>query len=392
MRDELRAAYEERLPILHELAANLERETRRQLDGMPHIDRISFRAKEVESFLDKVLERRIDPPYEEPLIEVEDQVGGRILVFFVSDVAPAREQAERLFTPVEAVLRRPESYNVFDYESFHAIYGIPPPIKPADWGERDDLPRRSSCRSELSFSTRTPSRSTTSPTSRRHRRAKTSAASWRGLRRAAGVPTRPSSASAWSLPKRVTPSQRLLEGTSFVGGADVVAVLAQCGGDPARGDVRVEEEPHRALIGAERVDGGVLAPQLLERAAVVGDRVVDLLWERLVVREREADVRFGEIGRVRGALRRVEAARRRDDLPHVQRRADHPRPAVPIRPSKRDPREPPGAQRLLSEGLDHGSLAAARALGLERHQLIGDPGQAHAERLRLGRHEATVSQ
>lgn len=141
MRDELRAAYEERLPILHELAANLERETRRQLDGMPHIDRISFRAKEVESFLDKVLERRIDPPYEEPLIEVEDQVGGRILVFFVSDVAPAREQAERLFTPVEAVLRRPESYNVFDYESFHAIYGIPPPIKPADWGERDDLPR-----------------------------------------------------------------------------------------------------------------------------------------------------------------------------------------------------------------------------------------------------------
>jgi putative GTP pyrophosphokinase len=141
VRDELRAAYEERLPLLQELAANLEHETRRQFDGIPHIDRISFRAKGVESFLDKVLERRIEPPYEQPLIEVEDQVGGRILVFFISDVDPARAQAERVFTPVEAVLRRPETYNVFDYESFHAIYGIPPPMKPASWDNRDDLPR-----------------------------------------------------------------------------------------------------------------------------------------------------------------------------------------------------------------------------------------------------------
>ncbi len=141
MLDELRAAYQERLPLLQELAVNLEHETRRQFNGIPHIDRISFRAKGVESFLDKVLKRHVDPPYEEPLIEVEDQVGGRILVFFVSDVDTAREQAERLFTPVEAVLRRPESYNVFDYESFHAVYGIAPPIKPAGWDERDDLPR-----------------------------------------------------------------------------------------------------------------------------------------------------------------------------------------------------------------------------------------------------------
>jgi ppGpp synthetase/RelA/SpoT-type nucleotidyltranferase len=141
VRDDLRAAYEERLPLLQELAAKLEHETRRQFEGVPHIDRISFRAKGVESFLEKVLERRVDPPYAEPLIEVEDQVGGRILVFFVSDVDSAREQAERLFTPVEAVLRRPETYNVFDYESFHAIYGISPASKPAGWDERDDLPR-----------------------------------------------------------------------------------------------------------------------------------------------------------------------------------------------------------------------------------------------------------
>jgi len=141
VRDEVRQRYEERLPLLQELAANLERELRRQFDGVEHVDRISFRVKSTDSFLDKVLERRVEPSYDEPLIEVEDQVAGRILVFFLSDVEPAHVQAERLFTPVEAVQRRPTRYNEFDYESFHAIYGIPPQTKPARWNERDDLPR-----------------------------------------------------------------------------------------------------------------------------------------------------------------------------------------------------------------------------------------------------------
>lgn len=141
MRDELRQRYRERLPLLEELAANLEGELRRHFEGMLHVDRVSFRAKGVDSFLGKVLERRVEPGYDEPLIEVEDQVAGRILVFFVSDVEPARAHTERLVTPVEAVQRRPARYNEFDYESFHAIYGIPPQMKPTDWDERDDLPR-----------------------------------------------------------------------------------------------------------------------------------------------------------------------------------------------------------------------------------------------------------
>lgn len=141
MRDELRAQYEDRLALLQELAATLERDLRRHFDGAPHIDRISFRAKGTASFLKKVLERRVKPPYEEPLIEVEDQVAGRVLVFFVSDVEPARAKVEGLLTPVESVLRQPSRYNEFDYESFHAIYGIPPQMKPQGWDERDDLPR-----------------------------------------------------------------------------------------------------------------------------------------------------------------------------------------------------------------------------------------------------------
>jgi ppGpp synthetase/RelA/SpoT-type nucleotidyltranferase len=141
VRDELEARYELRRPLLEALAANLERELRRHLEGIPHIDRVSFRTKGTPSFLDKALERRVEPAYEDPLIEVEDQVAGRVIVFFISDVEPTRVQTERMFTPVEAILRRPAHYNVFDYESFHAIYGVPPTVKPPGWDERDDLPR-----------------------------------------------------------------------------------------------------------------------------------------------------------------------------------------------------------------------------------------------------------
>jgi putative GTP pyrophosphokinase len=138
---ELGRRYAERLSLLEELATNLESELRRHFDDESHIDRISFRVKGRTSFVEKALERRVEPAYSEPLIEVEDQVAGRILVFFLSDVEPAREHAERLFAPVEAEERRPARYNEFDYESFHAIYGIPVQFKPVGWDKRDDLPR-----------------------------------------------------------------------------------------------------------------------------------------------------------------------------------------------------------------------------------------------------------
>lgn len=140
-RDQLGQAYAERLPLLEALAVILEVGLRRHFNGQAHVDRISFRAKGRTSFVDKVVERRVEPGYSEPLIEVEDQVAGRVLVFFLSDVEPARLHAERMFTPVEAVQRRPARYNEFDYESFHAVYGIPIQLKPPGWEKRDDLPR-----------------------------------------------------------------------------------------------------------------------------------------------------------------------------------------------------------------------------------------------------------
>jgi|BarGraIncu01122A_1022018.scaffolds.fasta_scaffold228143_2 hypothetical protein len=45
----LRSAYAARDPLLKELAARLDDATRAALDGVPHIDRICFRVKDLAS-------------------------------------------------------------------------------------------------------------------------------------------------------------------------------------------------------------------------------------------------------------------------------------------------------------------------------------------------------
>jgi putative GTP pyrophosphokinase len=139
-RGDVEAIYRERLPLLKALANNLEREVNAQLNGVPHIDRVAFRAKAPDSYIVKVYDRRIDPPYAAPLLEVEDQVAGRVTVFFLDDVDVVLERLRRLFGEVELAERRPEKVTEFDYEGFHAVYNIPPHCKPSDWNHRDDLP------------------------------------------------------------------------------------------------------------------------------------------------------------------------------------------------------------------------------------------------------------
>jgi putative GTP pyrophosphokinase len=139
-RKELTAAFERRHPLLEQLAANLHTVTLGQLDGTPHIDRISFRTKSVDSFVGKVIERHLDPPYQEPLVEVEDQVAGRVIVFFTDDIDIVRESVDHLFSAVEASRHEPDRENEFDYESFHAVYAIPPNVLPQGWDEIDAMP------------------------------------------------------------------------------------------------------------------------------------------------------------------------------------------------------------------------------------------------------------
>jgi putative GTP pyrophosphokinase len=137
---QLARLYEQRVDLLQALATQLEEALCSHLADVPHIDRVAFRVKTPTSFAAKVLERDSEPPYTAPLVEVEDQVAGRILVFFLDDVAVVQAAVAKLLNPVEIQRRQPDRSNQFDYESFHGIYDIPPPYKPEGWHELADGP------------------------------------------------------------------------------------------------------------------------------------------------------------------------------------------------------------------------------------------------------------
>lgn len=140
MPNRVREHYSNRLPLLEGLRKELERETKVAVTDLEHIDRVGFRVKGVDSFFNKASDPSNTPAYADPLVEVEDQVAGRVIVFFVSDIKPTRERLERTFNTVERRQRRPVKDEEFGYESDHLICIIPPHLKPDGWTERDDVP------------------------------------------------------------------------------------------------------------------------------------------------------------------------------------------------------------------------------------------------------------
>jgi putative GTP pyrophosphokinase len=141
MPDDMLAAYEARLDLLRQVRDRLEAEIREALAGLPHIDRIGFRVKEGQSFLAKATSAENRPPYGDPLVEIEDQVAGRVIVFFLQDLEMVKKHLAGTLTTVEHTVRKPEKYSEFGYESEHLICLIPPQVRPPGWAVRRDLPK-----------------------------------------------------------------------------------------------------------------------------------------------------------------------------------------------------------------------------------------------------------
>ena len=139
--DALRSEFLKRVPVLQALAANLAGALEPELSPLPHIDRCSFRVKDVEQFLKKATrERDGQPEYTNPLSEIEDQVAGRILVHLRPDLRPAENALRRLWGAVEFRKVEPADARVFDYESEHFILIIPEHSQPDGWDELSEMP------------------------------------------------------------------------------------------------------------------------------------------------------------------------------------------------------------------------------------------------------------
>ena len=125
-------AYKQRFDNLVTVAAKLESFIEERLLEIPHIDRVSARAKTPDSFATKAAKVCPDgqAKYQVPLQQIQDQIGARITVFYRNDVEIVADVVERYFRPIERKEIVPDSLSEFGYFGRHWILVLPDDVIP----------------------------------------------------------------------------------------------------------------------------------------------------------------------------------------------------------------------------------------------------------------------
>jgi putative GTP pyrophosphokinase len=129
----LKTEYETRYgEVLVSTASGLQRVIEGYLHGQPRIDRIAVRAKSPNSFLEKA-QKCIDGArvYSDPIGQIQDQVGARVIVFYTSDVGPISDHLLRYCRHIEETTKEPPSEAEFGYFGKHFILAMPPDAVPS---------------------------------------------------------------------------------------------------------------------------------------------------------------------------------------------------------------------------------------------------------------------
>ena len=127
---ELDSAYTRRLGALELVAGRLEGHIASCLEQCSRIDRITARAKSKERFLVKATKMEEGSlKYSDPLSQIQDQVGARIVTFYLSDVTTIAAEVERYFRPIESRLVFPDSDSEFGYFGKHYIFFLPDDVQ-----------------------------------------------------------------------------------------------------------------------------------------------------------------------------------------------------------------------------------------------------------------------
>lgn len=131
--NDLENAYRRRFEAaLQLLATNIEKQLGEYLRTEPRIDRVSARAKSVDRFLRKAqAAANGQPKYSEPLRQIQDQIGARIITFYASDVDRVSDAVLKYYRPVETRNIVPESEWEFGYFGRHYVLLIPTDVIPS---------------------------------------------------------------------------------------------------------------------------------------------------------------------------------------------------------------------------------------------------------------------
>jgi ppGpp synthetase/RelA/SpoT-type nucleotidyltranferase len=128
---ELESRYRSRYErVLLPLSTRLDSYLRDVVQGYPRLDRISVRAKAVDRFLQKAMRQEGGKrKYTDPLNQIQDQLGARVVVFYLADVEQISARIEEYFGSIEVQHIVPDSPLEFGYEGKHYILFIPPDAK-----------------------------------------------------------------------------------------------------------------------------------------------------------------------------------------------------------------------------------------------------------------------
>lgn len=127
MRDALAAKYANRYDkVLVPLAESLRELIEDYLRDQPRIDRVTVRAKGIDRFVKKAATLYGGrPKYSEPLAQIQDQIGARVVVFYKQDVARVDKVLKKYFTAIEFRDVVPDSESEFGYFGHHSILVLP---------------------------------------------------------------------------------------------------------------------------------------------------------------------------------------------------------------------------------------------------------------------------
>jgi ppGpp synthetase/RelA/SpoT-type nucleotidyltranferase len=111
------------------------------LKGVPRIDRIAVRPKDIDRFLAKATKLQDGvPKYAEPLEQIQDQIGARVITFYPIDVIGLDPIVKKWFNPIEFKDHVPESEWEFGYFGRHYVLAVPTDIIDDSW-DRTMIPR-----------------------------------------------------------------------------------------------------------------------------------------------------------------------------------------------------------------------------------------------------------
>lgn len=120
---------------LEPTAKRLEDFLRRCLADVDRIDRVSVRSKSADRFVAKA--EKMDAvgnlKYDDPLNQIQDQVGARIVCFYLKDVDSVAECISSYFNSIEHKTVQPDEQSKFGYFGKHFILHFPEDVIDPDF-------------------------------------------------------------------------------------------------------------------------------------------------------------------------------------------------------------------------------------------------------------------